>query len=422
MSNYKIVVFHPMQQHSFQTATALKKGNILYQYWTSVYYQPKKLIYRLMNIFLSNNEKKKMHSRFYEPINNEVECFCTFYGMLFLITSRIDKTKSKYFKLKSKDILIKKIGKKVAKKAIKENVDYIISYDTWSYGLIKELKRKKSDIKVIMDCSSLYGEEINEIMKADINNNYSNIGSYKNILEQFSKKYINKFRYEKDNTDYFFSPSTVVDKSFIKYGINKKQIFRCTYGSYFKHIDYKKKKKSNITFIYIGRLSYAKGVHYLIKAFDDLKRNDYQLLLVGADTDDIAKTITNKNIKVLGVVSHDKIPSLLDKSDVIISASLFDGFSLALLEGAAYNLPILCTTSNGASDYIINGINGYKFQSLNSSIISKYVNSILDDKNCIDSMSKNIGKIVENLTWDNYYNDVINAINNIINKENKNEE
>ena len=37
-------------------------------------------------------------------------------------------------------------------------------------------------------------------------------------------------------------------------------------------------------------------------------------------------------------------------------------------------------------------------------------------------MSKNIGKIVENLTWDNYYNDVINAINSIINKENKNEE
>lgn len=411
----RIAVFHPMKQHSYKTAEALANNGMLYKYYTSIYYRPNSFLYKFLSLFLDGKNMEKMLSRNSSIITPYIKTYSTFWGLIFLLVERLDKNSNDKYINKMQYILTKNIGKKVAKNAIKNKVDVIITYDIWSYGLIEELKKRNSKIKVVLDCSSLYAEEILNILQTDIKIN-KNIdkNKYARSLSAFSPKLINLYKYEKNNSDYFLSPSKIVDKSLIKYGINKDRIYRCTYGTNFDRAILKKKNHAQTTFIYVGRLSYAKGVHYLIDAFNKIDRSDVKLILVGNDIDNMKELVKSKNIELTGEIQHSKLFQLLEKSDVIISASLYDSFSIALLEGASYNLPIICTSNVGAADYVTNNINGFVVETQNSDVIREKVEYILNNKKeILYKMSKESGKITGRLTWDNYYKDVQDSLTKI---------
>ena len=197
------------------------------------------------------------------------------------------------------------------------------------------------------------------IIKKDIEKNPISFNSYSKSLEKFKQNHLNNFKYEKNNCDFYFSPSTVVDDSLLKYNVNPNNIYRCSYGTYFKKIDEMKRTNNKIIFTYVGRISYAKGVHYLLDAFSKLNNKDYVLQLVGKNTDGFNLNFQNDQIKYLGVKLHSEIPSILKNTDIFVTESLYDGFPLSILEAFSYNIPVICTEKTGIKDYIKNGINGY---------------------------------------------------------------
>ncbi len=410
----KIVVFHPMQQHSFKTAEALIEAKMLYKYYTSVYYNENKLLYRLLELVLGKGNIKRMKGHNNDKITPFVKTYNTFTGLFFMLLSRIDKTNKLTTLLHF--YLTKKMGKKVAKDLIKENVDLVIGFDSWSYGLIKELKKRKSNIKVVMDYTSLYAEEIVSIVNTDISLNPNIRKSYNYSMALYSSQYIKYYHYELKNADYYISASSVADNSILKYGVKKDKIYRCTYGTNFKKVNYVEKNHDQVTFIYIGRLTHAKGVHYLLNAFENLHRDDFKLLLIGEDIDNFSSKVSNKNVVFVGLIHHDKINEYLKISDVAISASIYDGFSLALLESAAYNLPIICTKNTGISDFIQNYKNGFVVNPFQTDDLIKRIEYFLNNKEKIKTMSLEIGSIIKNLTWEQY-NIQINNILNLILKD-----
>ena len=412
-NHIKIIVFHPMQQHSYKTAIAVKEAGYLYEYWTSVYFSPEKLLYKILSLVIGKSNVKRMRNRANEDLTPYVRTCSTFLGLIFILAGRV--TKSRKVTTKLQVLLSQKMGRKVARMAIKNGINFVIAYDTWAHGLINELERKKSSIKVIVDFSSLYAEEIVHTIEKDILLHETSRDSYLELMEKYKPCYMSLYRTEIEKAHYFLSASTVVDRSLTKYGVKKECIFRGTYGTYFRRQDSKKRTDcERIRFIYIGRLSYAKGVHYLIKAFLGLNRNDYKLLLIGSDVDGFKNQINCENIEFVGMVHHDEIPHYLSQADIAISASLFDGFSLALLESAAYNLPIICTDNTGISDYVIDGVNGYKVDSCDEVDLQNAILKVLNQKKDVDLMSIKAGDIVERLTWENYNSEIKKAIQKII--------
>ncbi|MGO4940673.1 glycosyltransferase family 4 protein [Fundicoccus sp. Sow4_D5] len=416
--NKKIIVFHPMQQHSYKTAIAVKEAGFLYEYWTSVYYSPEKTIYKLLSIFLGGSSTKRMKKRTNETLNAYVRTSATVLGLLFILSGKI--TKSKKLSNKMQNILSIYMGKKLAKSAIKNEVDYIIAYDTWAHGLINELEKQHSSIKVIMDYSSLYAEEIVHIIEQDIIRSETNMDSFREFIDKYKPKYMEKYRIELEKSSYFLSPSKVVNQSLTNYGVLDEQIQLCPYGSNFKKINFRQKPiNKKIVFVYIGRLSYAKGVHHLINAFKGLKRDDWHLQLIGEDVDGFMKQNNSSSIEFIGFIHHEEVTLYLSKAHIAISASLFDGFSLSLLESASYNLPIICTYNTGVSDYIVNGVNGYKVETHNENSLRDVILKVLNSKETIDEMSIGVGEIVETLTWKEYNKKIKTAINNILVLEEK---
>ena len=172
-----------------------------------------------------------------------------------------------------------------------------------------------------------------------------------------------------------------------------------------------------IVFVYVGRISYAKGVHYLLNAFKDLKRTDYKLILVGQNFDNFNFDKTDKNIEYLGYKSHNELANILSESDINITASLFDGFALTVLEGFAFNLPVICTTNVGIKDYIIEGKNGFVVEAFNSNCIKEKVEFLLNNKDKLRQMKENILNSKNLLTQENYQINLLNIINKITKEE-----
>ena len=104
--------------------------------------------------------------------------------------------------------------------------------------------------------------------------------------------------------------------------------------------------------LYIGRLSKNKGLLRLLDSVKQLdeKNNYVRLVLIGKDFDGteallkekIVKLGIEKNVELLGEVSHKRKIEEIAKARFCVSASEYEGFGIAVIEQmAAGNIPLL---------------------------------------------------------------------------------
>lgn len=105
------------------------------------------------------------------------------------------------------------------------------------------------------------------------------------------------------------------------------------------HNKYKIPKQSRI-FLYVGKLNSRKNVIQLIEEFNkNKKKEDYLLIIGDGELSKKCKLLANSHIKLLGFQSD--IQSFLEKSDIYISLSHSEGFSISILEAMRTNLLLL---------------------------------------------------------------------------------
>jgi glycosyltransferase involved in cell wall biosynthesis len=115
-----------------------------------------------------------------------------------------------------------------------------------------------------------------------------------------------------------------------------------------------------ITFVNVGRFSYQKGQDILINAFAKLyeQRTNVQLKLVGHGTDEPALREQVHRLGLREIVSieyHPDNPQVaLAASDVYVSTSRWEGWSLAICEALRFGLPVISTDCDfGPSDILV---------------------------------------------------------------------
>lgn len=105
--------------------------------------------------------------------------------------------------------------------------------------------------------------------------------------------------------------------------------------------------------MYLGRISYTKGLDLLVRAFSQIAQRfeDAHLVLAGPDYEGFGRVLvamlrsfglTNR-VTFSGLLSEaDKIAALAD-ADVLVLSSYTEAFGIALLEGMASGLPVIVT-------------------------------------------------------------------------------
>jgi len=233
--------------------------------------------------------------------------------------------------------------KKQVLKAVKEfNPDYILCHHL--YLLTALVREWIKDTKIIAFC---HGTDLRQMKTHSLKNNFiqEKIKDLDKIiaLHEVQKKEIQKI--------YSVEPHKIIS---LGIGFND-QVFHPI------HIE---KNNEIIDIIFTGKISYAKGVQYLIEAFSSIKIDKkIRLNLIGMghgkEYDDIlsqSKKSKNK-IKFWGMVEQSKLKEIYNKGHIFILPSLYEGLPLVLVEALACGLRVISSDLPGIKPWFGDTIN-----------------------------------------------------------------
>ncbi|MGA0199338.1 MAG: glycosyltransferase family 4 protein [Prochlorotrichaceae cyanobacterium] len=123
-------------------------------------------------------------------------------------------------------------------------------------------------------------------------------------------------------------------------------------------------------FIFVGSIISRKGVNDLLEACYILQRQEiqnYSVLIVGdGDQRSELEALTqqyglNDRIIWVGRVDYRDISTYFHHADVFVLPTLEDTWGLVILEALLLGKPVLVSTGAGASELVIDGVNGFCF-------------------------------------------------------------
>lgn len=177
-------------------------------------------------------------------------------------------------------------------------------------------------------------------------------------------------------------------------------------------------KDNLITFGYAGSLTYHKGVHMIIKAFNKIG-GKHKLKIYGGGPDNYIKEIKklasgNRNIEFCGVYSTKEITSVFHSCDVMIIPSIwYENYPLVLHEALVSQVPVITSNIGGMSEKIIDNYNGYTFEVGNWKDLQSKMNMVIKNPAVLNTFKTNISKYVspsieqEAYTYFCIFNDII---------------
>ena len=121
-----------------------------------------------------------------------------------------------------------------------------------------------------------------------------------------------------------------------------------------------KKAAPPVKMLYAGKLSFAKGVDCLLRAFNSLGDRDIELHLAGSGSGDEERyclelaTGLGERVKVYGHIDQHKLAALMAECHIFILPSFFEGLPLVLLEAVACGCRVITTDLTGCLELLDN--------------------------------------------------------------------
>lgn len=166
--------------------------------------------------------------------------------------------------------------------------------------------------------------------------------------------------------------------------------------------------------LYTGRLIDLKGIHHLIDALGQLKkeRNDWVCWIVGegdqqAEFEEQAKKLDlEDDVYFFGV--RDDIPYLVSICDIYVFPSLLENQPLSLVEAQIAGKPTLVSDAGGLPEMVHDGVTGILYPAGDVEAIYKHLNELLTNDNLRISLGYNAKE------WGMKHWSLSTGVNNIV--------
>ena len=206
----------------------------------------------------------------------------------------------------------------------------------------------------------------------------------------------------------FITVSNSTKADLIKWGIPEANINIITNGLDKPKVK-KYRKNNQKTLIFLGAISYDKGILDALKCFEEInkKYKNWDFWIVGKSSPDMKRMLMklvndsaiSKNTKYWGYVSEKKKFELLSKAHVLINPSIREGWGLVNIEANSVNTPVVGYDVAGVRDSVINGETGVLCNEGDCECIAKETVKLLNDKRKYKKMQHSAKKWANNFTW-----------------------
>lgn len=149
--------------------------------------------------------------------------------------------------------------------------------------------------------------------------------------------------------------------------------------------------------IYVGSLSYVKGVDVLLAALPLVRRrvSDARLVIVGdgpgrqALQEDAARRGLQDGVEFVGRVPHSRLPSLLASAELFVLPSRSEAMPRAVLEAMAMALPVVGSAVGGIREAVRDKIDGLLVPPEDPAALAAAIVELLDNPGRVTEMGRN---------------------------------
>lgn len=159
----------------------------------------------------------------------------------------------------------------------------------------------------------------------------------------------------------------------------------------FEKDTYKNRKteieRGKIKLLVVGRIEEAKGVRYLLEAIQILK-DEFPFISIsivgpidkggGEILDSLRIMKLEKNVHYKGICSNEELPSVINKHDIFVSASLHETFGYTIIEALACGKPVVATRC-GEPEKIVNEKVGVLVEKAHSQALAEGIRYVIQN-------------------------------------------
>ena len=290
---------------------------------------------------------------------------------------------------------------------IKEIYDYWASliYEAsdicvaWSGNALHTIRKAKNMGAItILERGSSHMLYQTEILKEE----YEKLGLKPQVAHP---RVVEKELREYEEADYISIPSKFVKRTFLEKGIPEEKLVHVPYGVNLEEFKQLQKEDNVFRIIYAGSMSVRKGVHYLLKAYTDLKLPNSELLLVGGLEDEMKPVFSKYDgaFKYINHVPQRDLHKYYSQGSVFAIMSIEEGLAMVQPQAMACGLPVICSTNTGGEDIIRDGIDGFIIPIRNVEALKEKLIFLYQNPEICKAMGQSAKeRVSKGFTWDDY--------------------
>lgn len=136
--------------------------------------------------------------------------------------------------------------------------------------------------------------------------------------------------------------------------------------------------------VFAGRLDKLKGIDVLLKTWKQMGKDVPKLIVCGTGPmEEWCKNFIAQNrinVEMKGFVKNSEVRELLATSKALIMPTQwFEGFPMSIVEAFSVGTPVLCSNLGNLDSMVINGVNGWKFDSLSENELKVALRHVEED-------------------------------------------
>lgn len=116
-----------------------------------------------------------------------------------------------------------------------------------------------------------------------------------------------------------------------------------------------------IRVITVGGIRPQKGPAEYAQIADKFNSSNIEFIWVGDGDGQLKQILINAGVKVTGWMSRVQVIEELQKADIYLSTSLWEGMPVSVIEACAANIPVILRDCDGNKDIVVHRKNGFLF-------------------------------------------------------------
>lgn len=309
---------------------------------------------------------------------------------------------------------------RMASNFVPEHQDIFVG---WSSEFLYASRRaKRGGAVTIVERGSTHIEYQDEVLRDE----YGRAGiEYRPVHPRVLEKEIKEY----EEADYISIPSSFVERTFTGKGIASSKLIKVPYGVDLSRFRQVLKEDDVFRVIFAGGMSIRKGVHYLLRAFSELRLPNAELMLIGSMNEEmrpffkrynVAKSSKEKNATIyhVGHVPQAELYKYYSQGSVFVIMSVEEGLALVQPQAMACGLPVVATVATGAEDIVRDGEDGFVIPVGGVEELKEKLTYFYENPEEQKRMGRSARRRVSSgFTWDDYGDRMVSEYGRIVGEE-----